>query len=199
MTKAATATTTAEKATSSLNALANQFASLQSRYESASASITTLETSTDRQTRRAEKAEQLGRDLKREWQEEKTVNESLMGRLKFLDEKVKNGENEKEELRKKMSELEEMNRDLGFFISGGERLKGLVATSTGATADAAGDIATGGTAEGTADVGTAGGCKTGENRMINEKEIVEGRIELPPPVPGVAATREGAGPRRKKV
>lgn len=46
------------------------------------------------------------------------MNESLMARIAHLGKEL-------EGVRGENAELEERNRDLGFFISGGERLRGL--------------------------------------------------------------------------
>lgn len=77
-----------------------------------------LERDKARAEKRAEKFESMARKLEKEWREEKTMNESLMERITFLSGRV-------EALEMSNRDLEEQNRDLSFFISGSERLKGV--------------------------------------------------------------------------
>jgi BRCA1-associated protein len=82
-----------------------------------------LEREIEKARKRNEKADELGKKLGKDWREEKTINESLMERVKFLDTKIKEGEIKREQLETEKKELEEQNRDLTFFISGGDKLK----------------------------------------------------------------------------
>ena len=68
--------------------------------------------------RKAEKFEGMARKLEKEWREEKAMNESFMQRVGHMEKQV-------DVLKREKGELEEQNRDLGFFISGGEKLRGL--------------------------------------------------------------------------
>lgn len=123
--KASTAAAAAEKASASLDALEGRFAQLSADYEEAKKGIAGLERDVERTRKRAEKADELARKLGKDWREEKTMNESLMAKIKFLDEKVKESEQKREQLESEKRELEDLNRDLNFFISGGEKIKEL--------------------------------------------------------------------------
>ncbi|KAL3475654.1 putative RING and UBP finger domain protein [Aspergillus californicus] len=92
-------------------------ASLQTQHETLHAEITpSLERDKARAEKRAEKFETMARKMEHEWREEKTMNQSLMERIKHLTTEV-------ETLRVSNADLTEQNRDLTFFISGSERLK----------------------------------------------------------------------------
>ena len=117
--KASQAALSAEKATEASTKTAEQFATLQAAHDSLTKeTIPALEKDRDRAVRKAEKFEGMARKLEKEWREEKAMNESLMGRIEHITTQL-------ETLRSEKAELEEQNRDLGFFISGGEKLKGL--------------------------------------------------------------------------
>ena len=121
--KASTASAAAEKVLAHFEALEEKFARLQVDYDTAKKGILALERDVEKARKRAEKADELGRKLGKDWREEKTINESLMERVKFLDAKIKEGEIKREQLEAEKKELEEQNRDLTFFISGGDKLK----------------------------------------------------------------------------
>ena len=121
--KASTASATAEKALAQLEELEEKFARLHADYDNAKQGILTLEREIEKARKRNEKADELGKKLGKDWREEKTINESLMERVKFLDTKIKEGEIKREQLETEKKELEEQNRDLTFFISGGDKLK----------------------------------------------------------------------------
>lgn len=121
--KASTASAAAEKALAQLDALEERFARLQADYDDAKQGFLSLERDVEKARKRAEKADELARKLGKDWREEKTINESLMDKVKFLDAKVKEGESKREQLEAEKKELQEQNRDLTFFISGGEKLK----------------------------------------------------------------------------
>ena len=72
----------------------------------------------DRAAARADRFEAMARKMEREWREEKAVAGSLMERVAHLGGEV-------ERLAAENEELKEQNRDLGFFISGQEKLKQL--------------------------------------------------------------------------
>ena len=59
----------------------------------------------------------MARKLEKEWREEKAMNGSLMERIEYMGQEM-------EGLRGEVEELRDENRDLGFFISGTEKLKG---------------------------------------------------------------------------
>ncbi|MCJ1476599.1 hypothetical protein MMC13_005265 [Lambiella insularis] len=115
--KASQATLAAKQSSeSALEALA-QLRDLKLAYEGlVKDAVPSLERDRDRALRKAEKFEGMARKLEKEWKEEKALGESLMERLRFLD--VELGK-----LKEENSDLKEQNRDLGFFISGGEKLK----------------------------------------------------------------------------
>ncbi|KAL1958172.1 hypothetical protein VTO42DRAFT_5027 [Malbranchea cinnamomea] len=107
---AASAQEAAEKATSLLQ-------DLQAKYDTlVNETIPSLERDKGRAERRADKFETMARQMEKEWREEKTINASLMERVKFLDEEV-------QRLKAANEDLSEQNRDLSFFISGMEKLK----------------------------------------------------------------------------
>ena len=109
---ASTAQAAAEKAV-------DTFSSLQTKYDKITReTVPALERDKARTEKRAEKFESMARNMEKEWREEKTMNESLMERISFLS-----GQVERIELANK--DLEDQNRDLTFFISGSERLKGV--------------------------------------------------------------------------
>ncbi|KAL2005676.1 hypothetical protein VTN00DRAFT_10169 [Thermoascus crustaceus] len=108
---ASSAQEAAEKATSSLKALQQQYDTL------ANETVPNLERDKARAEKRAEKFEMMARKMEKEWREEKAINESLMERVEFLTSEV-------EKLKASNADLTEQNRDLTFFISGSEKLKG---------------------------------------------------------------------------
>ena len=113
--KASQASTAAVAAQSAADRATMSLKSLQARYDEL---VPALERDKARAEHRVEKFESMARKMEKEWREEKTMNESLMQRISFLS-----GQMERVELANK--DLEEQNRDLTFFISGSERLKGV--------------------------------------------------------------------------
>lgn len=79
--------------------------------------IPSLERDKDRAERKAQKAEATARSMHNQLRETSVINESLMDRITHLEKQL--GESNA-----KIEDLEEQNRDLGFFISGMEKLKG---------------------------------------------------------------------------
>jgi len=117
--KASTAASSAEAAALSASKTSSQLLTLQTSHTTLlTTTIPTLERDLARAARRAEKFESMARKLEKEWRDEKAMNESLMARIAHLGKEL-------EGVRGENAELEERNRDLGFFISGGERLRGL--------------------------------------------------------------------------
>lgn len=110
-TAASSAQVAAQKATDALTSLQSQYDKLTQE------TLPTLERDKSRAEKRAEKFESMARKMEKEWREENTMNESLMQRVTFLSNQV-------EKLEASNKDLEEQNRDLTFFISGSERLKG---------------------------------------------------------------------------
>ena len=115
--KASKAAQSAERATESSVKNAEKLASLQASHDAiANETLPSLEKDRDRALRKAEKFEAMARKLEKEWRDEKAMNESLMARVNHLDTQL-------EAVKLEKSELEEQNRDLGFFISGMDKLK----------------------------------------------------------------------------
>ncbi|KAF2460660.1 RING-10 protein [Lineolata rhizophorae] len=121
--KASMAASTAEDLSRVASGLAAELTAVNARVDESAETIKSLERDLARATARAEKSENLARKLGKDWREEKTVSESLMERISFLDGKVKELGGQVESLQLEKSELEEQNRDLSFFISGSKKLK----------------------------------------------------------------------------
>lgn len=123
------ATRAAEKSMEASALATQQLASLQLAHEALTQDkIPTLERECERAARRADKFEGMARKLEREWREEKAMGGNLLEKVKGLNDEI-------QVLRAEKRELEEQNRDLSFFISGGERLKAAAAAAEGAEAD----------------------------------------------------------------
>ena len=109
---AASAADAAAAAQAQLDALQAQHAEL------VDARVPALERERERAARRAERFEGMARKLEKEWREEKSVGAGLMERIRWLEGEVQG-------LKVREGELKEENRDLKFFVSGGEKLKEL--------------------------------------------------------------------------
>lgn len=117
--KASQAAQSAERATEASIKSAEQLTALQASHDTlANETIPALEKDRARSARKAEKFETMARKLEKEWRDEKAMNESLMTRITRLGTQLEAVKTEK-------AELEEQSRDLGFFISGMEKLKTL--------------------------------------------------------------------------
>ncbi len=115
--KASQAASAAQESTESSARTAAQLATLQASHETlANETVPALEKDRDRAVRKAEKFETMARKLEKEWRDEKAMNESLMTRITHVGTQLEVAKREK-------AESEEQNRDLGFFISGVEKLK----------------------------------------------------------------------------
>lgn len=115
--KTSQATRAAEKANEAASLVAQQFASLRLAHDGlVQETIPSLEREHERAKRRAEKFEAMARNLEKEWREEKAMAGSLLEKVHCLS-------GEAEALKGEKRELEEQNRDLGFFISGGDKLR----------------------------------------------------------------------------
>lgn len=116
--KAAKASLAATAALSTAQSSATELAALKAKYDDlARDSVPALEREKSRLERRTEKFEEMARKLEKEYREEKAINARLMERIEFLAGEV-------EELRVGKADLEEQNRDLTFFISSQEQLRG---------------------------------------------------------------------------
>ncbi|MCJ1419993.1 hypothetical protein MMC32_006349 [Xylographa parallela] len=115
--KASQAASAATKASDSASEALAQLQGLQTAHDNLIKDIIpTLERDRERALRKAEKFEGMARKLEKEWREEKALGGSLMERVQLLDSEVGN-------LKRENEELKEQNRDLGFFISGVEKLR----------------------------------------------------------------------------
>ena len=116
--KASKASSAAEKAAETAISATRQLSDVQAALAESQASASDLNKQLDRVEKRATRFEKMARDMGTQLKEEKTINESLMTRIKHLDGKVEAAEG-------KNKDLEEQNRDMGFFISGQAKLKEL--------------------------------------------------------------------------
>ncbi|EKM50438.1 uncharacterized protein PHACADRAFT_152408 [Phanerochaete carnosa HHB-10118-sp] len=87
-----------------------------------------------RAEKRAEKAWELARSLERELKGERAVGEGLLKNLAAAKERAGKAEEEKEELKAKVAELEDQLRDVMFFIEARDKIE----NGEGAVAEAAG-------------------------------------------------------------
>jgi BRCA1-associated protein len=85
--------------------------------------VPSLEKEKERMRIKAEKSGELARAMTKSWQEEKKVGEGLMERIKHVNEAMTNMSQELTKVKEECADLREQNRDLGFFISGQEKLK----------------------------------------------------------------------------
>ncbi|EEH20846.2 hypothetical protein PABG_03077 [Paracoccidioides brasiliensis Pb03] len=116
--KASVASAAATAAQEAAEAAVKNLSTLQSQYDTlVKETIPNLEREKGRAERRAEKFETMAHRMEKEWREEKAMNGSLMGKIEFLNAEV-------QKLTVANEDLKEQNRDLSFFISGVERLKG---------------------------------------------------------------------------
>lgn len=116
--KAAKASAAAEQAADrAVKAYSRLEASEATNGAFANDTVPTLERDLSRAERRATKAESAARHMQNEWREKGILNDSLMERIVHLEKQL-------DEAQAKSRDLEEQNRDLSFFISGMEKLKG---------------------------------------------------------------------------
>jgi BRCA1-associated protein len=121
--KASQAASAAEKAVAANLGVSQQLMKLEIKQAEADTKIQSLEKEVERARKRAEKSDALARKLGSDWKEEKTVNDSLMDRIKFLDDRIKEEQKKREELEVEKTDLQELNRDLSVYISTTEKLK----------------------------------------------------------------------------
>jgi BRCA1-associated protein len=121
--KASKAAAAAEQAHSTLQSLMTKLDILQKGQEEARAQIKVLEKESNRAKARSEKSDALARKMGHDWKEEKTVNDSLLERIKFLDARIAEEQKKRAQLETDKADLEDQNRDLTFFISSGDKLK----------------------------------------------------------------------------
>jgi BRCA1-associated protein len=121
--KASKAAASAEDATRSVNSLAAQYEKLQLEHTETLTTLSSLEKECARNAQKATSASTLARNLTKQYQEEKTVNDSLLARIKHLEAKAADADAKIQDLAAQKADLEDQNRDLSFFISGQEKLK----------------------------------------------------------------------------
>lgn len=121
--KATAAAAAAETAASTIKTLVEKLERLESSHEAANDQIKSLEKESARAKLRSEKSDALARKMGNDWKEEKTVNDSLMERIKFLDMRIAEEKQKREQLQAEKADLEDQNRDLTFFISSGDKLR----------------------------------------------------------------------------
>ncbi|KAF2798488.1 hypothetical protein K505DRAFT_296451 [Melanomma pulvis-pyrius CBS 109.77] len=121
--KAAKAASSADEAVRRVSTLSSQVEALTLQHKEAQTTILALEKDSKRHAARATSAQDLARKLTKQFQEEQTMNESLMTRIKFLEKRAADAEEKVKEAEEQKKDLEEQNRDLSFFISGQEKLK----------------------------------------------------------------------------
>jgi BRCA1-associated protein len=121
--KAAKAASTADEANCRITLMTQQFEKLQAQHTEAQTSLSVLEKEATRNAAKASGATDLARKLTKQVKEEQTINESLMTRIKHLENKVEEAETRTKEVEAQRADLEEQNHDLSFFISGQAKLK----------------------------------------------------------------------------
>ncbi len=107
----------AEESISALKQLTTDHARLRDEV------VPNLEKEAERMRIKAQKSGDLARSLTKSWQEEKKVGEGLMERIKHINESMASLSKELIKAKEECEDLKEQNRDLGFFISGQEKLK----------------------------------------------------------------------------
>lgn len=121
--KAKAASAEAAAATSAMQKLSLQVETLSTESKAAREALTGLEKDLKRTSQHAEKADGLARKFGKDWREEKTINQALMGKIEFLNKQIDELNVRSQKLEEEKRDLEEQNRDLGFFISGGAKLQ----------------------------------------------------------------------------
>jgi BRCA1-associated protein len=121
--KASQAASQVDEAVKSSTVMSSELSKAQGELKEAQAAIQNLSKDLTRQTNKATTSAELARKMTKQYQEEKTINESLMTKLKFLEDEHINMKKENEGLKNMVMELREELRDMQFFISGADKLK----------------------------------------------------------------------------
>ncbi|KAF2130250.1 hypothetical protein P153DRAFT_356052 [Dothidotthia symphoricarpi CBS 119687] len=121
--KAAKASSSADEAARTLASFNQKIEALTLQHADAQKQISALEKDGARNAQKATSASDLARKLTKQYKEEQTINESLMSRIKHLENKTVEAEARAREMEAQKVDLEEQNRDLSFFISGQEKLR----------------------------------------------------------------------------
>lgn len=146
--KAAKAVAAADDALKATALLTGKLEDLTTRYADAQAAIASLEKENKKLATKASTTADLARSLTKQIKEEQTINSALLTRIKHLEAKTLEAEGRVKVLLDEKAELEEQNRDLGFFISGQQKLKELQEEGT--------ELVEGEVEGGTVEVGTKG-------------------------------------------
>ncbi|KAF1911209.1 RING-10 protein [Ampelomyces quisqualis] len=126
--KAAKAASSADEATRAVSSLTQKLEHLSTLYSDSTSTIASLERELDRHKQKCTSASDLARKLTRQFQDEQTMNESLLSRIKHLENKAHESDAKAKHLEAQKLDLEEQNRDLSFFISGQEKLRAMEAS-----------------------------------------------------------------------
>lgn len=145
--KASAASAAAESAAVQATDAMHAFRSLQDEHASLVRSVAELEKERNRAALKAEKTAEMARKMTAAFQEEKSQNRGLLDRVRHVSAEAERLAAELQTVRAENSELQEMNRDLGFFISSSQKVQELK--------DADGELA-GEIEEGTVGVGKKG-------------------------------------------
>ncbi|KAH7093002.1 BRCA1-associated protein 2-domain-containing protein [Paraphoma chrysanthemicola] len=121
--KAAKAASSADEASRAVAGLSQKLDKLTLQHTEAQSTITALEKELERTKAKSTSATNLARTLTKQYKEEHTINESLLSRIKHLEQKAADADVKVQELEAQKVDLEEQNRDLSFFIAGQEKLK----------------------------------------------------------------------------
>lgn len=119
-TKAAAA---AEEASRKATTLAKEFKALQVQYTETLTTISALEKESTRNTQKATVAQEIANKLNKQYKEEKTVNDSLLIRIKHCEKVVADAEAKVKQLEAQKADLEDQNNDLVMYISGAAKVK----------------------------------------------------------------------------
>ncbi|OAF56118.2 hypothetical protein VC83_07413 [Pseudogymnoascus destructans] len=124
--KAAGSVRDAERAARAVEEVRGQLEVLEREHrEMREEVIPGLQRDRDRMAAKAEKAGELARSMTKAFHEEKQVGRGLMDRVGHLNEALERVRREVKEVRDENVDLKEQNRDLGFFISSQEKVRGL--------------------------------------------------------------------------
>ncbi|KAF2830607.1 zf-UBP-domain-containing protein [Ophiobolus disseminans] len=121
--KAAKAASSADEASRAVASMSSKLDSLTLQHTDSQTTISALERDLDRTKAKFSSTSDLARKLTKQYKEEQTINESLLSRIKHLEQKAEEADKRVKEIEAQKADLEEQNRDLSFFISGQEKLR----------------------------------------------------------------------------
>ena len=135
MTQMASLRTLVDQLTSDVEAShARMNADYEQRQREAYAHAEELERAKEKAEKRAERATELARKMEKEYREEHAMSERLSKNLASAQLRIGDVEKEKEELRAKVTDLEDQLRDLMFFVEARDKIE----SGEGDAAEAAG-------------------------------------------------------------